>query len=73
MQSKKPWYLNTISFLLFEASCISSGIQRRLGLNSSRKLILCRKGTGTAHKLSNISLEYGAIFDERYAKKIFEL
>ena len=40
----------------------------RLELNSSEKVILC-----TTYKLSDISLEYDAIFDEAYATTIGEM
>ena len=36
----------------------------RLELNSSEKVILCTEGTNATYKLSEISLEYDAIFDE---------
>ena len=42
----------------------------RLELNSSEKVILCSGDTSATYKLSNISLEYDAIFDEAYATVI---
>ena len=44
-----------------------------LELNSSEKLILCSGDTAATYKLSEISLEYDAIFDELYATTIGEL
>ena len=45
----------------------------RLELNSSEKVILCSGDTAEKCKLSDISLEYNAIFDEPYATTIGEL
>ena len=42
----------------------------RLELNSSEKVILCTGDTSATYKLSDISLEYDAIFDERYTTTI---
>ena len=42
----------------------------RLELNSSEKVILCTGDTAATYKLSDISLEYDAIFDEPYATTI---
>ena len=42
----------------------------RLGLNSSEKVLLCTGDTSATYKLSDISLEYDAIFDEPYATGI---
>ena len=42
----------------------------RLELNSSGKIILRTGDTNTTYKLSDISLEYDAIFDEPYATTI---
>ena len=39
----------------------------RLELNSSDKVILCVGDSSATYKLSDISLEYDAIFDEPYA------
>ena len=45
----------------------------RLQLKSSEKVILCTGDTNTTYKLSNISLEYDAIFDEFYVTTIGEM
>ena len=45
----------------------------RLELNSSKKVILCTGDTSATYKLSDISLEYDAIFDESYAATIDEM
>ena len=45
----------------------------RLELNSSEKVILCNGDSAAIYKLSDISLEYDAIFDEPYATTIGEL
>ena len=45
----------------------------RLELNSSEKVILCTGDTSATYKLSDISLEYDAIFDEPYATTIGEM
>ena len=45
----------------------------RLELNSSEKVILCTGDTSATYKLSDISLEYDAIFDEPYASSIGEM
>ena len=45
----------------------------RLELNSSEKVILCTGDTNATYKLSDISLEYDAIFDEPYATTIGEM
>ena len=42
----------------------------RLELNSSEKVILCTTDISATDKLSDISLEYDAIFDEPYATTI---
>ena len=42
----------------------------RLELNSSEKVILCAGNTSATYKLSDISLEYDAIFAEPYATTI---
>ena len=42
----------------------------RLELNSSEKVTLCTGDTSVTYKLSDISLEYDAIFDEPYATTI---
>ena len=45
----------------------------RLELNSPEKLILCTGDTSAAYKVSDISLECDAIFDEPYPKIIGEM
>ena len=45
----------------------------RLELNSPGKVILCTGDTSATYKLSDISLEYDAIFDESYATTIGEM
>ena len=45
----------------------------RLELNSAEKVILCTGDTNATYKLSDISLEYDAIFDEPYAATIGEM
>ena len=45
----------------------------RLELNLSEKVILCTGDASATYKLSDISLEYDAIFDEPYATIIGEL
>ena len=45
----------------------------RLELNSSEKVIFCTGDTNAAYKLSDILLEYDAIFDEPYATAIGEM
>ena len=44
-----------------------------LELNSSEKVILCTGDTSATYKLSDIPLEYDAIFDEPYATTIGEM
>ena len=45
----------------------------RLELNSSEKAILCTGDNSATYKLSDMSLEYDAIFDEPYATTIGEM
>ena len=45
----------------------------RFELNSSEKVILCTRDTSATYKLSDIPLEYHAIFDEPYAATIGEM
>ena len=45
----------------------------RLGSNYSEKVILCIGDISATYKLSDISLEYDAIFDEPYATSIGEM
>ena len=42
----------------------------RLEFNTSEKVVLCTGDTSATYKLSDISLEYDAIFDEPYATTI---
>ena len=45
----------------------------RLELNSPEKVILCTGDTSATYKLSDILLEYDAIFDEAYATAIGQM
>ena len=45
----------------------------RLELNTSEKIILCTGDLNATYRLSDISLEYDAIFDESYAATIGEM
>ena len=45
----------------------------RTELNSAEKVILCTGDTNATYKLSDISLEYDAVFDEPYATTIGEM
>ena len=45
----------------------------RVELNYSEKVILCTGDTSATYKLSDISLEYDAIFDEPYVSSIGEM
>ena len=45
----------------------------KLELNSGVKVILCTGDTSETYQLSDISLEYDAIFDEPYATTIGEM
>ena len=45
----------------------------RLKLNSAEKVILCSGDTYATYKLSDISLEYAAIFNEPYTTIIGEM
>ena len=44
-----------------------------LELNSAEKVVLCTGDTNATYKLSDISLEYDAIFDEPRATTIGEM
>ena len=63
-----------LDFDFFKHSVYPYGLKEdliiRLELNSSEKVILCTQDTSATYKLSDISLEYGAIFDEPYATTI---
>ena len=45
----------------------------RLELNTQKNVLLCTEDTSATYKLSDISLENDAIFDEPYATKIGEI
>lgn len=45
----------------------------KLELNSSDDMILCSGDTGATYRLSDISLEYGVIFDQSYATVLTQL
>lgn len=45
----------------------------KLELNSSDEMILCSGDTGATYRLSDISLEYGVIFDQSYATVLTQL
>ena len=45
----------------------------RLELNCSGKVVLCTGDTSATYKLSDISLEYDATFDESYVTTIGEM
>ena len=66
-----------LDFDFFEHSVYPYGFKEdlivRLELNSSEKVILCTGDTNATYKLSDISLEYDAIFDEPYATVINEM
>ena len=42
----------------------------RIELNSAKNVLLCMGDTSSTYKLSDIFLEYDAIFDEPYATKM---
>ena len=64
-------------FDLFRHPVYPNGLKEklivRLELNSSEKVILCTGDTSAKYKLSDISLEYDAIFDEPYATAMSEM
>ena len=66
-----------LDFDLFKHPVYPYGLKEdlivRLELNSSGKVILCTGDTSATYNLSNISLEYDAIFDRPYALTIGEL
>ena len=66
-----------LDFDFFKHPLYSYGLKEdlivRLELNSSEKVILCSGDSAAKYKLSDISLEYDAIFDESYATTIGEL
>ena len=65
---------NTVRFDFFSHPVYPYGLKEdlivRLELNSSEKVTLCTGDTSVTYKLSDISLEYDAIFDEPYATTI---
>ena len=66
-----------LDFDFFKHSVYPYGLKKdlivRFELNSSEKVILCIGDTSATYKLSDISLEYDAIFDEPYATTIDEM
>ena len=66
-----------LDFEFFKHPVYLYGLQEdmivRRELNSSEKVILCTGDTAATYKLSDISLEYDAIFDEPYVKTTCEL
>ena len=52
---------------------LKEGLIVRTELNSAEKVILCTGDTNATYKLSDISLEHDAIFDEPYATTIGEI
>ena len=66
-----------LDFDFFKHSVYPYGLKEdlivRLELNLFEKVILCTGDTSATYKLSNISLEYDAIFDEPYATTIDEM
>ena len=67
----------SLDFDFFKRPVYSYGLKEdlivRLELSSSEKVILCTGDTNATYKLSDISLEYDAIFDEPYATSIGEM
>ena len=66
-----------LDFDFFKHSVYPYGLREylivRLEFNSLEKVILCTGNTSATYKLSDISLEYDAIFDEPYATTIGEM
>ena len=66
-----------LDFDFFRHPVYSYGLKEtlivRLELNSSEKVVLCTEDTNATYKLSDISLEYDAIFDKLYATTIGEM
>ena len=71
------WFAIPLDFYFFKHAVYPYGLKEdlivRLELNSSEKVILCTGDTNATYKLSDISLEYDAIFDEPYAASIGEM
>ena len=77
---KKNFYkrfATPLDFAFFKHPVYPYGLKEdltvRLELNSSEKVILCTGDTSATYILSDISLEYDAIFDEPYATSIGEM
>ena len=77
---KKTFYKRfaiPIDFDFFKHPAYPYGLKERLvvrfELNSTEKLILCTGDINAIYKISDISLEYDAIFDEPYAITIGEM
>ena len=66
-----------LDFDFFKHSVYPYGLKEdliiRLEVNSPEKVALCTGDTSATYKLSDISLEYNAIFDEPYATTIGEM
>ena len=66
-----------LDFDFFKHPVYSHGLEEklivRLELNSQKNVLLCTGDTSATYKLSEIPLEYDAIFDEPYATKIGEM
>ena len=52
---------------------LKEGLIVRLELNSAEKLVLCTGDTSATYKLSDISLEYDAVFNKKYATVMGEM
>ena len=69
--------LQYLDFDFFKHSVYPYGLNEdlivRLELSSSEKVLSCTGDTNATYKLSDISLEYDAIFDEPYATIIGEM
>ena len=77
---KKTFYKRfaiPIDFDFFKHPAYPYGLKEhlvvRFELNSTEKVILCTGDTNAIYKISDISLEYDAIFDEPYAITIGEM
>ena len=71
------WFASPLHFGFFKHPLYPYGLKEdltvRLELNSSEKVILCTGDTSATQKLSDIFLEYDAIFGEPYATSIGEM
>ena len=67
----------TLDFDFFNHPVYPYGLKEnmivRLELNSAEKVISCTGDTNAKYKLSDISLEFDAIFDKPYARAIGEM